>query len=224
MEILTAAAPGGLRLTDIAKETGYSPQELNYPINFLLRSRYLARSKQVYYIPDPTLRFFLQYCYPLQEEVYLADLDAKIDRFRSQAEAMLAAYRTEVGKGHEARVRELFRAFDGRQRLHGRLLPRFVSVDTMVQFGEEFDLVARSGEKYWIGEIKARPARQRDVDRFLVKLEAIVGWDVQERLMICLAGMDSHAQSRAREAGLWVWSLADVNTLMKTYGQFRLLV
>ncbi len=224
LEILTTAAPGGLRLTDIAKETGYSPQELNYPINFLLRSRYLARRNQVYYIPDPTLRFFLQYCYPLQEEVYLADLDAKIERFRSQAEAMVAAYRTEVGKGHEARVRELFRAFDGRQRLHGRLLPRFISVNTMVESGEEFDLVGQTGEKYWIGEIKARPTRRRDVDRFLEKLEAASGWDVQERLMICLAGTEAQAQSRAKEAGVWVWSLADVNTLMKTYGQFRLLV
>jgi AAA+ ATPase superfamily predicted ATPase len=224
LEILTTAAPGGLRLTDIAKETGYSPQEINYPMNFLLRSRYLARRNQLYYIPDPTLRFFLQYCYPLQEEVYLADLGAKIDRFRSQAEAMLAAYRTEIGKGHEARVRELFRAFDGRQRLHGHILPRFSAVETKGALGEEFDLVAEAGGKYWIGEIKARPARRRDVDRFLKRLDAVSGWDVQDKLLICLAGIEAQAQSRAREAGLWVWSLADVNTLMKTYGHFRMLV
>lgn len=159
LEILKTAAPGGLRLTDIAKETGYSPQELNYPINFLLRAHYLAKRNQLYYLPDPTLRFWLQYCYPLQEEVYLADLAAKIERFRSRAQAMVAAYRTEIGKGHEARVRELFRAFDGHQQLHGRILPRFATVERKIVSGEEFDLVADADGKYWIGEIKAVAAR-----------------------------------------------------------------
>ncbi len=109
LEILKSAARGGMRLTDITRETGYSPQELNYPINFLLQAHYLAKRNQLYCIPDPTLRFWLQYCYPLQEEVYLANVDARIERFRSQAEAMVAAYWSEVGKGHEAKVGELFR-------------------------------------------------------------------------------------------------------------------
>ena len=224
LEILKSAAPGGLRLTDIAKETGYSPQELNGPISFLLRTRYLAKRNQLYYIPDPTMRFWLQYCYPLQEEVYLADLDAKIERFRSQAEAMVAAYKSEIGKGHEARVRELFRAFDGRQKMHGRALPRFTRVERKEIAGEEFDLVAEADGRYWVGEIKARPVHERDVDRFLEKVRALGERNVQEKLLICLAGIEARAQSKARQAGVWVWHLADVNTLMRVYGQFRIVV
>jgi len=72
---------------------------------------------------------------------------------------MVAAYKSEVGKGHEARVRELFRAFDGRQKLHDRSLPRFCRVERREVGGEEFDLVAEVGDAYWIGEVKARPAR-----------------------------------------------------------------
>ena len=224
LEILKSAARGGMRLTDIARETGYSPQELNYPINFLLRAHYLAKRNRLYYVPDPTLRFWLHYCYPLQEEVYLADVDAKIERFRSQAEAMVAAYRSEIGKGHEARVRELFRAFDGRQRLHGRTLPRFTRVERKTIAGDEFDLVAEADGGYWVAEIKARPVQERDVDGFLEKLTALSGWNIQEKLLICLAGIEARAESKARKAGLWVWSLADVNTLMKVYGQFRIIV
>ena len=70
----------------------------------------------------------------------------------------------------------------------------------------------------------ASVARPRDVDRFLKKLDTVSGWDVQEKLLICLAGIEARAEGRAREAGLWVWSLADVNTLVKTHGQFRIVV
>lgn len=224
LEILKSASLGGMRLTDISKETGYSPQELKGPINFLLRARYLAKRNRLYLVPDPMLRFWFKYCYPLQEEVYLADFDAKIERFRSQAEAMLAAYRSEIGKGDEARVRELFRSFDGRQKLHGRTLPRFIRVERRSIAGEEFDLVAEADGEYWVGEVKARPVHERDVERFLEKLTALNGWNVREKLLICLAGIEARAQSSARKSGLWVWSLADVNTLMKVYGHFRILV
>lgn len=224
LEVLKSAAPGGMRLTDIARQTSYSPQELNYPINFLLRTRHLARRNKRYYIPDPTLRFWLEYCYPLQEGVYLADFGVKIDRFRSQAEAMIAAYRREVGKGHEARVRELFRAFDGRQKLHGRSLPRFRRVERQELVGEEFDLVAEVDDAYWIGEVKARPVRGRDVEGFLGKLIKLEELTIQERLLICLAGIEGQPEGRARKAGLWVWDLAYVNALMRTYGHFRIIV
>ncbi|MFQ6057991.1 MAG: ATP-binding protein [Anaerolineae bacterium] len=224
LEILKSAAPGGMRLTDIARQTGYSPQELNLPINFLLRARYLAKRNQRYYVPDPMLRFWLEYCYPLQEEVYLADFEVKIERFRSQAEAMIAAYRREVGKGHEARMRELFRAFDGRQKLHGRSLPRFRRVERREIAGEEFDLVAEVDGAYWVGEIKARPVRERDVETFLTKLTRLKGWNIEERLLICLAGIEEQSEREARDAGVWVWDLADVNTLLKACGQFRITV
>lgn len=91
LEILRCAAPGGMRLTDIARQTGYSPQELNHPIKFLLRTRYLAKRHRLHYIPDPMLRFWLEYCYPLQE-AYLAASEVKVEHFRSQAEAMISTY------------------------------------------------------------------------------------------------------------------------------------
>ncbi|MFQ6014098.1 MAG: ATP-binding protein [Anaerolineae bacterium] len=224
LEILKSAAPGGLRLTDIAVETGYSPQELNYPINFLLRARYLTKRNQLYYVPDPTLQFWLEHCYPLQEEVYLADFDTKIQRFRSQAEAMIAAFKTEIGKGHESRVRELFRSFDGRQKLHGRTLPRFIHVDRQEMAGEEFDLVGEIEEGYWIGEIKAGPVRVGEVERLLAKLAKLDQGKIQAKLLICLAGIEDRARQQARDAELWLWDLADVNTMMKAYGRFRILL
>lgn len=46
----------------------------------------------------------------------------------------------------------------------------------------------------------------------------------EERLLICLAGIEARAEGKARNAGLRVWSLAEVNTLMKVYGQFRIAV
>ena len=88
---------------------------------------------------------------------------------------MIAAYRTEVGKDHEARGRELFRAFDGRQKLHGRSLPHFRRVERQEIAGEEFDLVAEVNGAYWIGEVKASPVRKRDVKGFLAKLTRLEG-------------------------------------------------
>lgn len=49
-------------------------------------------------------------------------------------------------------------------------------------------------------------------------------WAIQQELLICLSGIEARAESKARTAGLWVWSLADVNTLLKVYGQFRIVV
>jgi len=39
-----------------------------------------------------------------------------------------------------------------------------------------------------------------------------------------LADIEPQVKSKAREAGLWAWSLGDVNALVKLWDEFRIVL
>ena len=72
--------------------------------------------------------------------------------------------------GSESRVWELFRDFGGLE-LHHTKLPKFTQVEQRIINSNEFDIVARYGEHYWIAEVKSGNITVADVNRFVEKLK-----------------------------------------------------
>jgi hypothetical protein len=85
---------------------------------------------------------------------------------------MINTCRRELGKESESRVRELFRDFGGLE-LHHTKLPKFTEVEQRVINDNEFDMVAREGEHYWIAEVKSGKINETDMNRFVEKLDKI---------------------------------------------------
>lgn len=222
IEILKAIAIGSTKQSQIAKYTTKTPQELSRPLRFLEQAGFVTRNGVEYFITDPMLKTWLSAAYPLQMELSFIKDGKRLDTFDRKIEEMITTYRGELGKGSESRVRELFRDFGGLE-LHHTKLPKFTEVEQRVIDGNEFDIVARYGEHYWIAEVKSGNITASDVNRFVKKLDKI-DYAIDSTLIIALAGIDTKALRIAEENNIQVWNRDDVNFLMKLCGKFPILV
>jgi hypothetical protein len=222
IEILKAIASGSTKQSQIARYTTKMPQELSRPLRFLEQAGFVNRNGVEYFMTDPMLKTWLSAAYPLQMELSFIKDGKRLDAFDRKIEEMITTYRRELGKGSESRVRELFRDFGGLE-LHHTKLPKFTEVEQRVIDGNEFDIVAREGEHYWIAEVKSGNINATDVNRFVEKLDKI-GYTIDSTLIVALAGIDTKARRIAEENKIRVWDRDDVNFLMKLCGKFPILL
>jgi AAA+ ATPase superfamily predicted ATPase len=222
IEILKAIASLNTKQSQIARYTTKIPQELSRPLRFLEQTGLVTRNGVEYFITDPMLRTWLLAAYPLQMELSFIKDGKRLDAFDRKIEEMITTYRGELGKGSESRVRELFRDFGGLE-LHHTKLPKFTQVEQQVINNNEFDIVARYGEHYWIAEVKSGNITVADVNRFVEKLKKIE-YTIDNTLIVALSGIDTKALQIAEENNIQVWNRDDVNFLMKLCSKFPILL
>ena len=222
IEILKAVASGSTKQSQIAKYTTKIPQDLSRPLRFLEQTGLVTRNGVEYFITDPMLRTWLSVAYPLQMELSFIKDGKRLDAFDRKIEEMITTYRGELGKGSESRVRELFRDFGGLE-LHHTKLPKFTQVEQRIINSNEFDIVARYGEHYWIAEVKSGNITVANVNRFVKKLKKLE-YTIDCTLIVALAGIDTKALRIAEENNILVWNRNDVNFLMKLCGKFPILI
>ncbi len=220
LNLLKAIALGKHSVSEIARALRLKKENVSTPLRRLVDMGFLYRAKARYFFLDPLLELWIREVYSLEEDLTILGLHERYDFFKSQVERMIAAFKTELGKGNEARIRELFAAFDGRTSLRGLRLPHFDSVAAEVIDGKQYDIVARREGRVWIAEVKDRPVDAGMAKRFLEKLRSLVTCPVEQKILICLAGYDSRVPALAEEEELHLWGLEDVNLLMRTYGRY----
>jgi AAA+ ATPase superfamily predicted ATPase/predicted transcriptional regulator len=223
--ILQAVAQGAKNLTDIAKELSKTAPEINRQVRRLLEMDLLDKVEAIYLFKDPLLQLWLKYVFAAREESFVPELSLKLQQFKTNLEQMIASFKTQMGLGNEARIRELFSLFDNETvSVSGRrlTLPKFDEVSPRIINNHEFDLVARRKDQHWVAEIKSGNVTPGDVNNYARKLEELP-FKPQERILICLLGIENQALIAAQRENIWVWGLSDINLLMKLYGRFRIV-
>ncbi len=223
--ILQAVAQGAKTLTDIAKALSRTAPEVSRQVRRLLDIDLLNKVEVTYLFKDPLLKLWLNHVHAVREESFVPELSLKLRQFKTHLEQMVASFKSQMGLGNEARIRELFSLFDGETvSVSGRrlTLPRFDEVSPRIINGEEFDLVARKNAQHWVAEIKSGNVTSGDVNKYARKLDGLP-FQPQERILICLSGIEDQALTSAQRESIWVWDLSDVNFLLKLYGRFRIV-
>lgn len=223
LNVLQAIASGRHSVSEIARRLRLKKENVSTPLRRLVDMGFLYRADNKYFFLDPLLELWIREVYSLEEELTILGLHERYSLFKSQVEQMITAFKSEIGKGNEARIRELFAAFDGRSSVRGLRLPRFESVASQEVDGEVYDIVAHRQGKVWIAEVKDRPVDTAMGKRFLDRVRSITSCPVEENILICLAGYDSGLLRLAKGEGLHIWGLEDINSLMKTHGRYPIL-
>lgn len=83
-------------------------------------------------------------------------------------------------------------------------------------------LSATWNSQHWVAEIKSGNVTAKDVNHYAGKLEKLP-FVLDERILICLKGIENQAIAAAQQENIWVWGLSDVNLLMKLFGRFRIV-
>jgi len=223
IDLMVTIAKGAHTSSEIARGAHIQASSLSRYLRNLIEIGIVRKSESTYTLVDPLLKLWLKYVFTLREDDYVPEIGIKLDMFKSNIEQMITAYKQENGKGIEARVRELFRAFDGRISLHEKKLPEFDEVEQRIIRGEEFDIAARYKNGYWLVEVKTSPVSSKMLRKFVSKVDGS-GLKVEKMIIVATSGIDLKAMSLALEEGVWVWGLEDVNFLMKLYEKFPILI
>jgi AAA+ ATPase superfamily predicted ATPase len=223
-EILRHIAMGKTQ-SQIAKAISRPLKDMHYAIRRFIELDLIEKRDNILCFKDPIIELWFKYVYSLKIEKAYLDLETKNNQFKSKMEEMIAAFKQELGKGNEARVRELFRMFDGKTKINGKKLPKFADVQRVVIMGEEFDILARINKAYWAVEVKDKIVSPAIVNKFIKKLKkACKMQPIEEKLLVCLEGIDEKARRIAEKENIWIWEIEKVNYLMRTYRQFPIIL
>lgn len=225
VDILAAIAQGNKGVTEIANAVRQPKENVNTYLRRLIEMSFLARQQSRYLILDPLLELWLREVFLTEELADRLGLHEKYNLYRSQIEKMIQTFKSELGKGNEARIRELFMAFDGSLTFKGLRLPKFSDVRAETVDGAEIDIFAVTDTGVWAGEVKDSNVSTTDVQKFCAKVNIVAGpFSVECKLLVCLLGIDSAAYEAARKEGIQVFLLKDINFLMENYSKFPILV
>ncbi len=230
LDIMKSIAKGNHRSIDISKGSDLEYTQFSkyikqlIDLDIVVKKEDAESSHSAYHLCDTLLELWLREVYTLREDSIIPEITEKRKRFESRIEEIINEYKSQIGLGNEARIRELFSAFDGKFSMYGKMLPRFVSVLPLrLENNDEIDVHAVSPNENWFAEVKDKRVDTAEILKFMEKLTQIKT-KIDQKIIVSLFFIDEDAQKLALKNGIAVWNLGDINTLMKTYSKFRIFV
>ena len=228
VDILKAVAKGNARVSEISKEAGLPLSSLPRYMKKLLELDIVGKrtaekgNYTEYYFIDTIFELWLKEVYVLREESLIPALETKKKEFENHFNQIFSSYKTEIGKGNEARVRELFQLFDGTDKICGEIVPKFDSVDNYTVNGDELDILAKQGDNLWAAEVTDSNINIGDIKKFIEKVNRL-GLSIANKIFIALSNIEPKTDSFCKDNKICLWNKNDVNIFMKKYGRKRIL-
>lgn len=231
-EILKSIASGNLRPSQIAKSINLSltsiPPYLKklQELEIIRKLESNSKNSRVseYEICDSLFELWLKQVYELRQDPLMKDINIKLKIFKNNISKIIGDYGAEIGKGNESRVRELFREFNNDYIL-GLQIPKFQSVEKKVIEGEEIDIFCKDAGDVWIAEVTKENINTTEVQRIKDKIDKIRAKEnVAEVIVISIKEIERTAVELCRKYKFRVWTLEDVNILLKKKKLFRILI
>jgi uncharacterized protein len=233
-EILKSIALGKRRPSQISKNIGIPMTTISPYLRRLQELELIGRSDLTkknsrvaeYEILDSLFELWLKYVYSVRQNPLLKDISIKIKVFKDNISKILQDYNSEIGRGNESRIRELFRAFDNDE-LMGLTIPKFDSVERVDVNNEEIDLFCKTEEEIWVAEISKTKIDKAEIDKVKAKLNNLPKEDkdkIKEVIIIPLKDITENAINFAKEQKYHIWTLQEINRLLKRKSMFRILI
>jgi DNA-binding transcriptional ArsR family regulator len=225
LSILSTISKGKKKVREISKDIKVSPTLISRHLKRLVKTGLVRKCGSMYLVSEPMLSLWLRLAYKtsvlslgIGQSVY--DLDIQKDLGRQ-----LDIFEEEETKTVAQRLRQLFSSFKNdvvRLNGHRFKLPFFSEIEERLIKGVELPLVARVHNRYWIPYVAEKRANEKNVREAIEKFKKL-HYRISCKPFICLDGIDTDAKLAAQEAGLAIWELEDINTLLDIYNQCPLI-
>lgn len=221
MAILLSICSGRKKIRDIAKDLHLSATPVARNLKRLVDMGVIRKCGNMYIVTEPMLSLWLRLAY--RKLITSLDIDYSVyeEEIRKDLEREIDIFEEEETKTLAERLRTLFSYFKNEVvSLNGHRfkLPHFSEVEHRVVKGIDLPIVARVHNRYWIPQIAEKKITQKDIEEIIEKFKKL-HYRVSCKPLICLEGIDRDAKLAAQEAGLSIWELEDVNTLLNIYNQ-----
>ncbi|MFH0954491.1 MAG: ATP-binding protein [Candidatus Micrarchaeota archaeon] len=227
VELIKAIAKGNTRLADIGRESNIELTSLPRYVKKLIDLDFIKKvdgpDTVNYLFIDEMFQDWLKNVFLLREDTFSPDITTKKKVFEKKMTEILGNYKTEIGKGNEARVRELFQALDGTDRIGDYALPKFDSVSNFNFQGVEIDIVAQANKQEWFVEVTDSYLDIGDAKEFLKKLEKI-GRKEKNKILVGLNGIKPTLEEFCKQNDIRLLRLSEINLLLKKYSKKRILL
>ena len=137
---------------------------------------------------------------------------------------MISDYNSEIGRGNESRIRELFRSFNDIN-IMGMNIPKFDSVERKDIQGEEYDIFCKTLNDVWIAEVSKSNINEIEIENIKRKIDKLKGKEKIKRVIIIpTKEINDEAVELCGDYNFDIWDLETINKLMKRAGMFRILI
>jgi len=226
LEVLIALAVGHNKLIDIAKYLGKSSRAgTSAKLARLIELDMVYKNGVFYGVQDGVFGFWLRAVYHKRKTSLVDDVVNRTGDFKEAVKSDIDNYRRENRKDVPERIKELFLLFNGETVGIGkghRKLPRFAKIE-LQKYPNCTDLLSyQEPNRYWICEIRRGRADESDIcdfiDRYNPMRERIV-----KKIFVAPEGIDANALLLAKEKNIWVWTLNNINSLLRLYKKHNLI-
>ncbi len=222
LEILLAIADGNKKPSEVSRIISKSTAQTTRKLEKLMNADIIVKRGKVYDFCDPLLKWWIKSVYRSRQESFEPVVEGKGElELRRQVENLMSLHITQEKAGVDERLRNLFRLFRNEVvEIAGKTLklPKFSNISTRTVHGQELPVVGSAGKTYWIADFSKAVVSESGVRTFLTKLSGFRG-KIGRKLLICLAGIETDAKLLAKEEGIWLWDLNDLNFILDLYEQ-----
>ncbi|MBW2975659.1 AAA family ATPase [Candidatus Woesearchaeota archaeon] len=231
-EILKSIASGDRRPSEISKATNINLTTLPVYLKKLQELEIIRKSEPTkkkskiteYEFIDSLFELWIKEVYSLRDNPILKDFELKAKIFKNNISKIVNDYNTEIGKGNESRIRELFREFDGD--VVGELtIPKFDSVERKDILGEEIDVFCRFAQDVWIAEVSKSNIDKSEIENIKRKIDKVkTKENISQVIVIPTKEINQEAMNLCTKYKFEIWTLGIINKLLKRTGMFRILI
>lgn len=226
INVIAALAAGHKKIQNISRFVRRSPAEIKKALGRLADEGLVTRDYSMFCVSDALFAFWLREVYMLRELHFDLNCGNLADIFRTRLHHLIRDSETEDGKELPDRIVGLFERFkndvvvlDGRR----FRCPAFQNLRSKPSNGRVFPLHGETAQGVWMAQVVHEKMREDDVSQFL-KDEQSLPKRPHQRIMIAVQGSDLNAKLMAKEKGIALWSLRDLNHLFKLYDQQKVIV
>jgi hypothetical protein len=180
-----------------------------------------------YKIDDPLFEFWLRNVYDLKQSTLVDDPDMKYREFVGILEKNLSDFTVFSHRDTLDVVRGLFLSFRDEKvniNMQERQLPCFDEVRSAKISGNMFEVVGRKGKQSWLCHIKKEDIVDENDVMALCKSKPEENSVIARRMVIPFQDIEHNAFLLAKENGVWVWDIKQLNHLLRLFNKFEIVL
>jgi hypothetical protein len=226
--LLISLSKGNCKIKDIKKDLRVTDSGISTKLQVLQSMDIVYNCGVFYKITDKLFEFWLKNVYSLKLGALVDDIDIKYLEFKEAVLKDHEEYTRFSGKSLDGIIRGLFASFNNekvRINSRNRKMPSFKEVSLQPLRGNSFQITAGNKGKCWICLVKHGDiADEEDINSLSRMKSCRKGRRVMRKICIPLKKIDQNAFLLAKEQNIWVWDIKQLNSLLRLYGEYEIVL
>ena len=223
LKILLAVADKKHRVSEIVAHSSLSKTVVKQNLKRFVEKNSVEKKGGFYVLSDLLFCFWLKSVYSVRTFSSGADFEHRENAFQESVLNWIQDFIKEDNQGIHLRLSSLLTSFDNHLiefKNKWVRLPHFQRTNIELNGAIPHVIGYLPNSQKWKWIIYPDPVGEEDVS-------ALVGAgreEEQRKIIVALRGIDSNATLLAKELKLWAWDLDDLNQLLETYGQQKVIL